>query len=201
MSRETENRQRGITGLETAIVLIAFVMVASVFAYVVLSAGLYSSQKAKEAIHQGLEETRGSVELRGSVLARMELDLLSDTYFATEVILCVATVSGGEAVDLTDTSGGDNKVTISYHDEYQQYPSLDWTLTKVVSTGVDNLLDSNEIFQITVDLSAVNNGAADDSQKVQAYTNINLELRPPNGSVLQVERTFPPKVSQIVNLY
>ncbi|MCI0880381.1 MAG: flagellin, partial [Chloroflexi bacterium] len=34
--------QRGITGLETAIVLIAFVVVASVFAFAVLSTGLLS---------------------------------------------------------------------------------------------------------------------------------------------------------------
>ena len=36
--------QRGITGLETAIVLIAFVVVASVFAFAVLSTGLLSSE-------------------------------------------------------------------------------------------------------------------------------------------------------------
>ena len=50
------NRQQGITGIETAIILIAFVIVASVFAYVVLSAGLFSTQEAKEAIHSGLGE-------------------------------------------------------------------------------------------------------------------------------------------------
>ena len=33
--------QKGITGLETAIILIAFVVVAAVFAYTVLSAGLF----------------------------------------------------------------------------------------------------------------------------------------------------------------
>ena len=38
--------QRGITGLETAIVLIAFVVVASVFAFAVLSTGLLSSEKS-----------------------------------------------------------------------------------------------------------------------------------------------------------
>jgi archaeal flagellin FlaB len=36
--------QRGITGLETAIILIAFVVVASVFAYTVLSAGIFSAE-------------------------------------------------------------------------------------------------------------------------------------------------------------
>ena len=49
--------QRGITGLETAIVLIAFVVVAAVFAFAVLSTGLLSSEKSKETVLGGLEET------------------------------------------------------------------------------------------------------------------------------------------------
>ena len=61
--------QRGITGVETAIVLIAFVVVASVFAYTVLSAGVFSSEKSKEAIYAGLEQARGTMELVGSVKA------------------------------------------------------------------------------------------------------------------------------------
>jgi flagellin-like protein len=61
--------QRGITGLETAIILIAFVVVASVFAYTVLSAGIFSSEKGKEAVHAGLEQARGSMELVGAVKA------------------------------------------------------------------------------------------------------------------------------------
>ncbi|MCK4273982.1 MAG: hypothetical protein KAW90_03740, partial [Dehalococcoidales bacterium] len=55
--KRIREKQEGITGLETAIILIAFVIVASVFAYVVLSAGLFSSQKAKEAVNAGLQST------------------------------------------------------------------------------------------------------------------------------------------------
>jgi len=40
--------QRGITGLETAIVLIAFVVVSCVFAFAALSTGLFSSDKASQ---------------------------------------------------------------------------------------------------------------------------------------------------------
>ncbi len=61
--------QKGITGLETAIILIAFVVVASVFAYTVLSAGLFSTQKSQEAVYSGLQESRSSVEVKGSVVA------------------------------------------------------------------------------------------------------------------------------------
>ena len=48
--------QKGITGLETAIILIAFVVVAAVFAYTVLSAGLFATQKSQEAVYSGLEK-------------------------------------------------------------------------------------------------------------------------------------------------
>ena len=62
--------QRGITGLETAIVLIAFVVVSSVFAFAALSTGLFSSDKAKETHTAGLAEARGTLELKGSVVAK-----------------------------------------------------------------------------------------------------------------------------------
>ena len=70
--RKIKRNQQGITGLETAIILIAFVIVASVFAYVVLSAGLFSAQKAKEAVHSGLQEVSSTMELKGNVLGKME---------------------------------------------------------------------------------------------------------------------------------
>lgn len=61
--------QRGITGLETAIVLIAFVVVASVFAFVVITTGLYSGQRAQETANAGLNEAKTSLAPRGSLLA------------------------------------------------------------------------------------------------------------------------------------
>ena len=61
--------ERGITGLETAIILIAFVVVASVFAYTVLSAGIFSSQKGQEAVYTGLQTARSTLALKGDVVA------------------------------------------------------------------------------------------------------------------------------------
>lgn len=192
-SRAANKDQKGITGLETAIVLIAFVMVASVFAYVVLSSGLYSSQKAKEAVNAGLQETRQTVELKGNVVARLESQVV------TEIYLTVSTVPGGDSVDLTDTTDGENKVVISYSDQYQQIASLDWTSEKLTG-GDDSILDPGELFQITVDLSAVNDAAAD-GEEVGPYTKFMLEVKPPAGAVLSIERTIPARASQLVTLY
>jgi flagellin-like protein len=59
--------ERGVTGLETAIILIAFVVVASVFAFTVLSTGIFSSERGKETVLAGLEEAQGTLEPKGSM--------------------------------------------------------------------------------------------------------------------------------------
>lgn len=191
--RKVSASQYGITGLETAIILIAFVIVASVLAYVVLSAGLFSSQKAKEAVYAGLEESRTTIELKGNVLAAMENGVVKYVYFT------VAS-NGGQSVDLTDTTQGNNKVIISYSDRYRQLPSVGWTTQKLNSSDNDTMLDKNELFLITVDLQAVSDGAAAD-QKLAAYKTFTLEVKPPVGAVLAIERTIPARVGQMVNLY
>jgi len=61
--------ERGITGLETAIVLIAFVVVAAVFAFVVITTGLFSGQRAQETAQAGLKEARTSLAPKGSIVA------------------------------------------------------------------------------------------------------------------------------------
>jgi flagellin-like protein len=82
--------QKGITGLETAIILIAFVVVAAVFAYTVLSAGLFSTQKSQEAVYSGLQETQNTLVVKGGVLS----EALAK---ATNNCDDVATVVGGDS--------------------------------------------------------------------------------------------------------
>ena len=57
----------GFTGLEAAIVLIAFVVVAAVFGYVVLGAGFFTTQKSQEVVHTGIESASSTLQLQGDV--------------------------------------------------------------------------------------------------------------------------------------
>lgn len=61
--------KRGIVGVEAAIVLIAFVVIASALAYVVVNMGFFSAQKAKMTITRGIEESTSALQLDGSVIA------------------------------------------------------------------------------------------------------------------------------------
>ena len=181
-------REEGITGLETAIILIAFIMVASVFSYVVVSAGLYSSQKAKQAITAGLESIMSVVELKGDVIAKIEDSQVQEIY------LFVGTPAAGGSVDFTSTANGSSTVVISYMDNDQMFPSVNWTMEKLSTVNTDNILDPAEMFLVTLDLSGNN-------IVVGPYDKFTLELKPPGGPVTPIERIIPRRVTQYVNLH
>ncbi len=187
--RRFRERQEGITGLETAIILIAFVIVASVFAYVVLSAGLFSSQKAKEAVNAGVRSTMSTLELKGNVVAKMESSVVTELYFH------VGIPAAGSPVDFTPSANSTSFVVISYFDAEHMIPSLNWTIEKLSTINLDNMLDPNELFQVTVILPTTGNIS------IGPYDSFALEIKPPDGPVLPIERTVPGRVSQYVNLY
>ena len=90
--------QRGITGLETAIVLIAFVVVSSVFAFAALSTGLFSSDKAKETISAGLAETRGTLEQKGAII--LTASTTGSSGVVSQIEFQVSNAAAGEPIDL-----------------------------------------------------------------------------------------------------
>jgi flagellin FlaB len=187
--RRIREREEGITGLETAIILIAFVIVASVFAYVVLSAGLFSSQKAKEAVTAGLQATMATVEVRGNVIVKMESSEVTEIYF------CVGIPAAGSSVDFNPPSENISPLVISYMDAENILPTCNWSLEKLTMINTDNLLDHNELFRITVQIPSTGNIS------IGPYDSFSLEVKPPDGPVMILERTIPGRVSQYVNLH
>jgi len=188
LARKMQRDERGITGLETAIILIAFVVVASVFAYTVLSAGIFSSQKVQEAVYSGLEQARSTLELNGSVLAKANATAI------TEVIFSVSNALDGEAIDLTDTTGNNTNVTvISYSSSTMRTEELDWTVAHQGYGDDDNLLEAGEMFEITVDMTGA-------GETVGTYHTFTLEVKPPTGAVLIMERTTPADLDSVMVL-
>ncbi|HQE85366.1 MAG TPA: flagellin, partial [Methanolinea sp.] len=54
--RKDQRNDDAFTGLEAAIVLIAFVVVAAVFSYVVLGAGFFTTQKSQETVYSATKQ-------------------------------------------------------------------------------------------------------------------------------------------------
>src|SRR4030043_1003583 len=104
MYKKYFKHEKGITGLETAIILIAFVVVAAVFAYTALSAGLFSTQKAQEAVYSGLKEAQSTIEVKGAIIATG--NITGDVGNMGQITFTVSNVLGGEPIDFTAPSGG-----------------------------------------------------------------------------------------------
>lgn len=177
--------EQGVSALETAIILIAFVVVAAIFAFTILSAGTTATEQSKEAIYAGLSEVRSSLELRGAVVAQ------TDGTEVTDVIFSVANAAGGESIDLTAPVS--NTLIIDYRDGAQQSANLTWTLTWVVRNDTDDLLEEGELAEITVDVSGLTTPLVENTQFA-------LEIKPAEGGVVVVERTTPAFLDTIIDL-
>ena len=124
---------RGITGLETAIILIAFVVVASVFAYAVLSAGIFSAERGQEAVHVGIDRAASSIDLVGSMKA--------DGVTATVLTTADSTASW--------TASGNVTIASETDDRKEGTASIRLTVAGAFTTG----LIASEDLGSTVDLS------------------------------------------------
>ncbi|MDA1258709.1 MAG: hypothetical protein O3C10_12860 [Chloroflexi bacterium] len=234
----TGRSQRGITGLETAIILIAFVVVASVFAFTVLSTGIFTSEKSKETVHAALQEARSTLEPRGSVTAfraRYGVGATTETVF--KVSLVVAQSVSGEPIDLTPpysadglttdpdvVSGAQYRTVITYSDTRQHISDVPWTVNWLGFTNGDNVLDQGEKAEISLwlldRLNGVTSPDSDNSLGIMdgsgggggtggiASTSTVLgvndkfvvEVQPPTGAVLTLERTLPGRLTRVIDL-
>jgi archaeal flagellin FlaB len=204
--------QKGITGLETAIILIAFVVVAAVFAYTALSAGLFSTQKAQEAVYSGLKEAQSTIELRGPVVATGN----TTGHVVKQLSFVLSNAIGGQSIDFTEPlpaagntgladAASTNKVVIKYIDADQTVTDLYWQATPLGTNDSDDLLDPGEKFQITVgDASNIANGGNLQSAlgtDLAPNVTFSLEILTPAGAVLTIERTVPASIEAKMNLY
>lgn len=194
MTRKFINDNKGFTGLEAAIVLTAFVVVAAVFSYVVLGAGFFTTDTAKRVVHTGVEQATSSVELVGDVMSA------GTGLNATSITITLQLTAGNNPVDLTK-----NKTLISFastehhvDDLYLNNGTVDWIIRETeLGTGTDDdMLEVNEKIEIELDISAFTA-----AQKLNANEEFMIEVRTPQGAVLPVTRYMPASVEAIMNLH
>ncbi|WKT58573.1 flagellin [Candidatus Nitrosotenuis chungbukensis] len=215
---------RGVIGVESAIVMIAFVIVAAALAFVVLNMGFSTTQRAKTAIVSSLEESSSALEIAGKITASGDV---SPTGKLNVTAVPVKLASGGSSVNLGNTT-----MAVKYFSntvEYDNimsgvlssgtYSNLTTAMTAAVSAGYINVnpITSNTAVSETtaVVYFAVNrndNSILDQgehaiiavvhagSERPQALDNIKIEVIVPTGSPLTVERLVPNITHPIVDL-
>jgi archaeal flagellin FlaB len=182
--------EKGFTGLEAAIVLIAFVVVAAVFSYVMLGAGFFTTQKSQEVVHTGVTQASSSVELSGDVIANGST---ANTNI-TNISVFLQLTSGGSVVDM-------NKTLIVYSSPSRAPTELtngtNATNTKFwiknrFNANTDYLIDRGEKFEVLISIS--------DLDDIQPNEDFQIEIKPPMGATYTVHRKAPAAISSIMTL-
>jgi flagellin FlaB len=181
--KKLHRSEKGMTGLETAIILIAFVTVASVLAYSVLSAGIFSSEKGKETVYKGLEQAQSTMEVQGAVLG-----LSPNQTELEQVQFNVGLTIPNEIVDTT-------AVVVNYWDSDTHAEGITRTIALAdgsTERGSTDVLEQDEQFLVTVTIPT--------AATLAAYDSFTIQLIPPTGAALTITRTLPSALLKIMNL-
>jgi len=134
LRKANRNHRRGVIGIESAIVLIAFVIVAAALSFVVLNMGFSTSQKAKTTIGQGLDTSSSALEVGGTVSGH--LNGTAQTLDIVTIPLKVA--SGSTSVDLQKSL-----TAVKYFTTKVNYDNIyNGTITSNTYTNVKDALDA-----------------------------------------------------------
>jgi flagellin FlaB len=194
--------ENAFTGLEAAIVLIAFVVVAAVFSYVVLGAGFFTTQTAQSTVHTSVSQASSSLEIVGNVYG------VKDTNAANNYLdyanITVALTAGGTPVDVSqmvvsysDNNGG-HVPNLTYVEGTTNCPTAggsntgNWCIgQKINNVTSGTQLDNNAQMIIMVGLP----------HSATPNTKININFQPAVGAVLPISRTIPGGLTAVQPIY
>ena len=215
------NKDEGFTGLEAAIVLIAFVVVAAVFSYVVLGAGFFTTQKAQQVIYTSVDQASSSVEIMGDVYGINLTNPVSSSPYAgyNYIRFTVGLTSGGSPVDFSQTTmafSSQNYDDVEYLENANTRAASPITAKTTPADLTDSFITSG-ISEGQWGVVLINNGGdktdlllenqeqfviyADPTPLIVANEKINLEISPAVGTSYVVARKAPARVGQVDALY
>jgi len=179
-------REDAFTGLEAAIVLIAFVVVAAVFSYVILGAGFFTTQKSQETVYSATKQASANLAESGPVVLQTD-----ETSWIKNVTFNLKPAAGASPIDLT-------KVTYHLTTSSQEALYVDQNATgelKVNRTKIigddDDLLEIDEMVRITIDTTL-----ADPDIEIPKSSLFSIEIKPDIGASLLLQKHAPPGLSK-----
>ena len=199
------NKDEGFTGLEAAIVLIAFVVVAAVFSYVVLGAGFFTTQKAQEVVYSSVDMASSSMEVLGNVYGNGTVNATNPENSRIHGLKFVlGLTAGGAPVDLANTnlvfSGSeglsdlerDTAINATLSDvihHSSSYTAGTWYITDISNGDTGSLLDNQKQVTVYAELPTTNLIHPNDS--------FSLEIKPPVGAAYAIKRKAPAGIKEV----
>jgi len=187
-------RDEGFTGLEAALVLVAFVVVAAVFSFTVLGSGFFATQKAQKTIYTGVEQSTSTLNVVGDVYG-----IGDGAGHIDRIRFTLGTAPAGDGVDLeglaVTASSSDTLATLRPADPLFS-PSAapgEWCVcAKTGDAAFPLYLSAGEQGTIIARLPA--------GEELSGGGRLTLEIIPPVGAPVIISRAIPPVTSVVTIL-
>lgn len=197
------------TGLEAAIVLIAFVVVAALFSYVVLGAGFFTTQKAQETVYSGVDMASSSLEILGDIYGNSTEEGGTNAQI-DGVMFVTGLTAGGGSIDFSRTtltySDSENVTRIDRSSsitssstnvvvDKANVKQNEWAIIDIANDDSDKgaLMENQEQFTIYVKLDTPN--------YIDKNKDFSIEIRPEKGAAYSIKRTAPARIYKMNVLY
>jgi flagellin FlaB len=185
------SREDGFTGLEAAIVLIAFVVVAAVFSYVVLGAGFFTTQKSQQTVITGVQQATSSFEILGDVIGLGRTTAgVCPCPEVNRVNFTMGLAPGGEPIDMTKVamvwSNGSVRTELGQASPLQNSnPTAgQWAIVRIANGNTNNYLETGEQMDVSIHLT-------ESSGSIVSRDTFTLEVKPIVGPALSIKREGP----------
>lgn len=188
-----KNSSDAFTGLEAAIVLIAFVVVAAVFSYVVLGAGFFTTQKSQETVYRGIEQATSNLQMIGNVYGTATTPASG----INQLQFNLGLAPGAQAIDLT------KMIIVVSQPGTATVTELTYTTATTPTSTSFAVLNASESGSTLGTLSGQTMAIVlvKISPELQKNNVINLQLNPPVGASLPISRTAPSTITSSQILY
>ena len=196
-------KSEAFTGLEAAIVLIAFVVVAAVFSYVVLGAGFFTTQKSQEVVYKGVQQATSNIVINGEVYGDAEgtADVNTGPHRIHTILFSVQLAAGGTPVDLNRTVFTFQNRSVLQNLDFAstlykpaaQPSSYQWCIVSTQNDDGDTALERSEKFTIQANLSMDPSGGLPPGEE------FTLTIKPDVGAALPLDKVAPGGIS-IMNI-
>jgi flagellin FlaB len=190
------SREEAFTGLEAAIVLIAFVVVAAVFSYVVLGAGFFTTQKSQQTVYTGVQQATSSFEVLGDVIGLGRCTPTPTCMEINYVNFTMGLAPGGEPIDMTKVamvwSNQTNRTELHQASPLQNSnpSSGQWSIVRIANGNTNSYLETGEQMDISVHL--IESGSA-----IVPRDSFTLEVKPIIGPALSIRREGPSGIDPV----
>ena len=225
-SLRSRKTRRGVIGIESAIVMIAFVIVAAALAFVVLNMGFSTTQKAKSAISSSITEASSSLEIAGKVtgIGYVSAGKLNATIIPLKI------AGGGDSVNLDPAT-----TSIKYYSDSVRYDNIYGTGCALTGATYSNATGAFTAGSACIGATNPSGPSAgvpaatkamvywdvsnspqnkildsgehaelaisyDGADRPSSLDNIRVEIVVPTGSALTVERAVPSISTSVVDL-